>query len=409
VNAQNSVTAAEYFFDNDPGQGSGFGLALTSNTIVSASQLASVSSLSLGRHVVYVRLKSQKGNWGAPVGTAVTVSKPTTGERSITGAEYFFDSDPGIGLGQSLSVTSGLVIAVQQDVSDMGLNRGLHTIYIRLKDSFGYWSAPLGCKFLITDSIGYRFIKQAEYFLDRDPGQGNGNFLPVSGSIAFQNIMTTASIAGFSDSSHCLFIRFLDDKARWSAPVGVSFCVVRANYIAGAEFFIDSLGLSGTGRTMSALDTVFNSSSEFALARVDTSNIHAGYHKVFVHVRSSDGHWSSITKDSLFFNKALTIVESNTVEVPKKFSLSQNYPNPFNPSTTIQYALPVHSTVRLIIYNLLGQVLKILINREQQAGYQSVVWNANVSSGFYFYRLEAVSIENPTNRFIETKKMLLLK
>ena len=131
VNAQNSVTAAEYFFDNDPGQGSGFGLALTSNTIVSASQLASVSSLSLGRHVVYVRLKSQKGNWGAPVGTAVTVSKPTTGERSITGAEYFFDSDPGIGLGQSLSVTSGLVIAVQQDVSDMGLNRGLHTIYIR--------------------------------------------------------------------------------------------------------------------------------------------------------------------------------------------------------------------------------------------------------------------------------------
>jgi hypothetical protein len=58
---------------------------------------------------------------------------------------------------------------------------------------------------------------------------------------------------------------------------------------------------------------------------------------------------------------------------------------------------------------VLGQVVKELINSEQQAGVQTVVWNANVSSGIYFYRLEATSLDSPSKRFVETKKMLLLK
>ena len=96
-------------------------------------------------------------------------------------------------------------------------------------------------------------------------------------------------------------------------------------------------------------------------------------------------------------------------EILGKYSLNQNYPNPFKPSTTIQYGLPSRSTVRLIIYNILGQVVKVLINAEQKSGYQSVVWNANVASGLYFYRAEATSIEYPGKRFIEAKKMVLLK
>ncbi len=327
ANAQNSVVNAEYFFDKDPGPGSGFGLTLASNTTISASQLASVSSLSPGRHVVYVRLKSQEGNWGSPV----------------------------------------------------------------------------GYKFLVTDSIGHPFIKQAEYFLDRDPGQGKGNFLPVPGSLSFQNITTTASTAGFSVSSHRLFVRFLDDRARWSAAIGVSFCVVRTTYIAGAEFFIDSLGLPGTGRAMSALDSVFNSPSEYAVAQVDTSNVHAGYHTVFVQVQSSDGRWSSIAKDSLFFNRALTVVESDSVEVPKKFNLSQNYPNPFNPSTIISYDVPKLSHVTLTIYDILGRQVATLVNEEKQPGsYQMTFDGSWLASGVYFYRLQAGTYSN-------TKKLLLLK
>jgi CubicO group peptidase (beta-lactamase class C family) len=102
-----------------------------------------------------------------------------------------------------------------------------------------------------------------------------------------------------------------------------------------------------------------------------------------------------------------TAVEKNIA--PSQFLLEQNYPNPFNPSTSIQYELPSRSTVRLVIYNVLGQVVGELVNAEQRAGTQSVVWNANVSSGLYFYRLEAVSLDNPGKRFVETKKMLFMK
>jgi hypothetical protein len=104
-----------------------------------------------------------------------------------------------------------------------------------------------------------------------------------------------------------------------------------------------------------------------------------------------------------------TSIDDAAAEIPTVYSLAQNFPNPFNPSTTLRYGLPARSSVRLVIYNLLGQVVKELVNTEQQAGIQSVVWNANVSSGLYFYRLEATSLDNPSKRFIETKKMLLLR
>ena len=108
-------------------------------------------------------------------------------------------------------------------------------------------------------------------------------------------------------------------------------------------------------------------------------------------------------------NGTLTGVERLLTEIPSTFSLEQNYPNPFNPSTTIKYGLPERSSVHLVIYNILGQVVKEMIHADQQAGYQSFVWNANVASGIYFYRIETTSLEDPNKHFAETKKMLLLK
>ena len=58
---------------------------------------------------------------------------------------------------------------------------------------------------------------------------------------------------------------------------------------------------------------------------------------------------------------------------------------------------------------MLGQRVGELVNTEQDAGFKSLVWNASVASGLYFYRLEATSMENPSKRFVDTKKMLLLR
>ena len=94
---------------------------------------------------------------------------------------------------------------------------------------------------------------------------------------------------------------------------------------------------------------------------------------------------------------------------PEAFALANNYPNPFNPATTIKYALPEASQVRLEVFNVVGQVVSTLVDNNQNAGRYMVQWDAtndqghSLSSGLYFYRLQA------GGEFLEVKKMLLLK
>jgi hypothetical protein len=102
-------------------------------------------------------------------------------------------------------------------------------------------------------------------------------------------------------------------------------------------------------------------------------------------------------------------VQQSSNGLPKGFALMQNYPNPFNPSTSIKYALPTESNVRIIVYNLIGQKITELVNGTQTAGYHEVTFNANyLSSGIYFYKIIATS-KNNTKEFVVAKKMLLLK
>lgn len=96
-------------------------------------------------------------------------------------------------------------------------------------------------------------------------------------------------------------------------------------------------------------------------------------------------------------------------EVPGHFTLDQNYPNPFNPATVIGYSLPADSRVTLSVYNVLGQKVATLVNGPVAAGTHQVQWRAQVSSGIYFYRLEAAAAGNPADRFIQTRKMILMK
>jgi hypothetical protein len=89
--------------------------------------------------------------------------------------------------------------------------------------------------------------------------------------------------------------------------------------------------------------------------------------------------------------------------LPKSIDLFQNYPNPFNPNTVISYSLPTASNVKLIVFNSLGQTVKVLENGFKNAGNYSVNFNATeLSSGTYFYKIEA-------GQFSPIKKMILLK
>lgn len=108
--------------------------------------------------------------------------------------------------------------------------------------------------------------------------------------------------------------------------------------------------------------------------------------------------------------KYSTQVSVKTVEntVPENFKLYQNYPNPFNPSTKIKFQIKEAGFVKLKVFNLIGKEIATLVNENLQAGVYEIPFNINqfsdknISSGVYFYRLE-------TNKFVQTKKMIVIK
>ena len=127
-------------------------------------------------------------------------------------------------------------------------------------------------------------------------------------------------------------------------------------------------------------------------------------HNGDVYFGSTDGNLYALTEGGV------TGVEDRRM-INEEFKLGQNYPNPFNPETVIEYSLPRNRSnynVVVKIFDCLGQVVNVLVNKEQTPGSYKVVWNGkdsfgqNASSGLYIVRVQA-------GEFVQSRKMMLLK
>jgi hypothetical protein len=111
----------------------------------------------------------------------------------------------------------------------------------------------------------------------------------------------------------------------------------------------------------------------------------------------------------------ITSVDEETGYRLTQYYLFQNYPNPFNPSTRIMYALPSESRVSVKVYSVLGQEVRALVNDVENAGFYHSMWDGRdnngmqVSSGVYFFRMVAQSVDGKAQPFAQVKKMLLMK
>lgn len=152
-------------------------------------------------------------------------------------------------------------------------------------------------------------------------------------------------------------------------------------------------------------DPLFNAAEIHDVARNANGSLHITYSTVTNDttqgVEIISRYYSNVPIDNI------TSVDESEVLVPD-FALSQNYPNPFNPTTNIRYSIGGVSQVKISIFNIMGQEVKTLVNKNQGKGNYSVSWNGKnngdkkVSAGLYFYTLEA-------GNFIQTRKMILLK
>jgi hypothetical protein len=113
--------------------------------------------------------------------------------------------------------------------------------------------------------------------------------------------------------------------------------------------------------------------------------------------------WQLFSLEAWTWSEAVTGVEEKENNIPTNFSLAQNYPNPFNPATTIEFSLSIQSAVTLKVYDILGKEVATLVNDNLQSGTYKINFNGNnLSSGVYFYKIQAGNFE-------QTKKLLLMK
>ncbi len=151
-----------------------------------------------------------------------------------------------------------------------------------------------------------------------------------------------------------------------------------------------------------SFDTLFLDSSSVTATSITVRgmlNDTTYYWRVRSWISNLAGQWSP----SRSFLTGLQTDVEGTSHIPLKFALAQNYPNPFNPSTTISYELSALSHVSLKVYDVLGRLVRTLVNKVERPGDYKVEFNAaDLPSGLYFYRLQAGS-------FSKTMKSMLLK
>ena len=143
---QVSLTQAEYFWDTDPGLGLATAVQATDGSFNSAfEQLTKtgITAPSIGLHKFCIRVKDNTGQWGPVFINIINVEQPTTTPlMSISQAEYFWDTDPGLGLATAVLATDGSFNSAFEQLSKNGIalpSLGLHVFNIRVKDNTGQW------------------------------------------------------------------------------------------------------------------------------------------------------------------------------------------------------------------------------------------------------------------------------
>lgn len=202
--AQTTITAAEYFFDTDPGVGNGVPVSLTAADTITTTLSFPTSALSNGRHLFCFRTKDDLGKWG--LATVTPFLLEPQGNQLIKG-EYFFDTDPGMGNATAFTFAAADTVNNSFSLPFSSISLGLHNFCLRMKDNANNWSA-ITCNLMQVVPVNDA-CTDAEYYFDTDPGVGNGNLLNLN---LFTDTINLNSMAvpvplAMPVGTHYLFIR----------------------------------------------------------------------------------------------------------------------------------------------------------------------------------------------------------
>jgi hypothetical protein len=224
---------AEYFFDTDPGIGNGMDISITAGASVDLNVSVSIVGLSPGFHRVFVRVEDSNNTWSQYEGRTFYIDSTYHDISScqVTGAEYFFDADPGIGNGMAFIFTADDTVTVMQSVTLTGLSSGFHRIFARYQDNNDQWSLYEGRTFYI-DTTAQQIASEIvalEFFVGADPGIGNGSPITIEAGATLDSIYEYIA-TGLEVGNHAIVVRAKDNLGHWSISESRQFEVVNCTY-----------------------------------------------------------------------------------------------------------------------------------------------------------------------------------
>lgn len=225
---------------------------------------------------------------------------------TISAFEYFFDSDPGFGLGISLDVSEGSEVSFTESISTAGLSSGFHSVYFRAMDANGFWG-PYETRFVYVNSAAIINdvveITSLEYFFDDDPGQGNGT--PVTVTLSeMVSLSESLNTSDLSTGFHNLYIRGRLLNGSWG-PYETKFLYVNSDAILNdvvevevLEYFFDEDPGQGNGIEVNVSQGEIVSLTD----QIETGVLPSGFHNLYLRGKLLDGSWGPYETKFIYVN-----------------------------------------------------------------------------------------------------------
>jgi uncharacterized protein YceK len=216
--------------------------------------------------------------------------------QELTEAEYFIDTDPGFGNGTAVAIPANngaTDLSFQADLT--GVSNGVHLLYVRVKDENGKWSLTGYRPFYYNQAVGGAApdLTEIEYFIDEDPGFGNGTPVSVGANSGAIAIDFDADLTGVSNGVHTLYVRARDATGSWSLtgyrPFYYNAASGQLRDITAMEYFWDDDPGFGSGIP---IDFAQPGTVVVEDVDLDYSFLEPGEHTYYIRVRDDGGVWS---------------------------------------------------------------------------------------------------------------------
>ncbi|MBA4851549.1 3-coathanger stack domain-containing protein [Emticicia sp. BO119] len=299
-----ALVRAEYFINTDPGFGLGVNIPVsTGQTSLSNVNFTIPSgSLTAGTDYLYIRTKDESGKWSEVLMKQLDnlVTPPTP---ALVRAEYFINTDPGVGLGVNIPISTGQTSLsnVNFTIPSGSLTAGTDYLYIRTKDESGRWSEVFRQQLDNIVSTPPPALVRAEYFINTDPGFGLGVNIPVStGQTSLSNVNFTIPSGSLTAGTDYLYIRTKDESGRWSEVFRQQLDnIVSAPppALVRAEYFINTDPGFGLGVNIPV------STGQTTLSNVNftipSGSLTAGTDYLYIRTKDESGRWSEVFRQQL--------------------------------------------------------------------------------------------------------------